>query len=259
MSSCANCGKSIRTDAGMAFHLSWCRPAEPSDPTDERPVELREYEFRPGEFHRFVAWGRSPEDAIRQIRSAHPDVTIDESTLALVDWQGRPQACLNVGPETVKAAHEPRALPKTPKPAEPKLPKTGTGKHAHCASHVAIVRNAPGVSFACFDHVPSADEVEERRAWMRDLDASWQAMHAREMARVGADVTAPARELALQVAQRPSVYASTLERTDAKTLEDYAIGLGRAFGQREVSRYPWALATEYGAMTAEAEAPALAA
>lgn len=37
---CANCSKSIRTDNGMAFHLTWCKPAQPATLTIVRPDPL---------------------------------------------------------------------------------------------------------------------------------------------------------------------------------------------------------------------------
>lgn len=45
---CANCSKSIRTDAGMAFHLTWCKPAEPvAEPVRGRIARPAQYLERP--------------------------------------------------------------------------------------------------------------------------------------------------------------------------------------------------------------------
>lgn len=38
MTACANCSKNIRTANGMAFHLTWCKPAQPATPSVPDPL-----------------------------------------------------------------------------------------------------------------------------------------------------------------------------------------------------------------------------
>lgn len=160
---CPNCSKAIRTANGMAFHLTWCKPAEPKADPLPAVVELRQ-RIEPPTFARMYG----PDLAELVTEPISEPVTFSPTMT------------------TLYAARTPKAEPVKAVKAR-KLPAVAAGKHQRCVAHEPVTRHAPGAAYMCFDTMPDADAIAERRRFVAELDVSWNAHHAAEIARPTGD------------------------------------------------------------------------
>jgi hypothetical protein len=217
---CPNCSKSIRTENGMAFHRSWCKPAAPAADAPARAVaaparkrghnERNHAEAMSWRMHRMER--RRKAAAARRERIAHPSALAEhEAAITAADTLASDLPALR----KPSSPHKARTIvpAREPIPKLAKLPATGKGKHARCVAHVPMVRSEPGIAYACFDVAPDQDAIADRRAFIDAIDASIAEHRAIvEARRLAPEVSAAALALVGRTVDTSSRLKSESER-----------------------------------------------